>query len=225
MSILGVKKVIICEKIWLRIKINDILKREIQKKEDFLVRKFITCLVGIAALSLGTIHTQAYTLSDYQYSFYEKSNIYGPMEIKTNVVAPYGQVRGGYTHQGIDVAAPMYTPVFAVASGVVTKASPDSKGVDAGGGHMIFIDHEDGSQSWYMHLSTYAVEVGDRVSAGDVIGLSGASGDVTGPHLHFEYRVNGIPYDPHFIFESFGLFENQQVTPSIGEESFKARQE
>ncbi len=64
------------------------------------------------------------------------------------------------------------------------------------------LQHIDGTQTWYMHLDAYAVKLGDSVKQGQIIGFSGNTGDSSAPHLHFEYRINGIPVDPSFILES-----------------------
>lgn len=124
-----------------------------------------------------------------------------PVEGISRMLAPFGENRGGYTHEGIDIDIPMLTPLYAVEAGTITKAAPDSKGVNNGGGHMVFIDHGDGIESRYMHMSLYAVKAGDKVEAGDLIGFSGDSGDATKPLLHYELRVNQVPVDPAFIFE------------------------
>lgn len=135
-----------------------------------------------------------------------------PLQVKGELLAPYCQVREGYTHEGIDIRAVEGTPIFAIADGIVTKAAPDSKGVESGGGHMIFIDFGNGVEGRYMHLSAYAVQAGDQVKQGQVIGFTGNTGDSSTPHLHFEYRVGGIPLDPAFIFEASGMIEGQALT-------------
>ncbi|MGL4737697.1 MAG: M23 family metallopeptidase [Cellulosilyticaceae bacterium] len=137
-------------------------------------------------------------------------SLISPIWQEVSLLAPFGEYRGSYTHQGVDIAAPMGTPLYAVAGGKVTKAAPDSKGLDTGGGHMVFIDHGDGAESRYMHLDRYAVKMGDVIEAGTLIGYSGKSGDATAPLLHYEYRIYGQPVDPYFIFEGAGL-----IAPSI----------
>ena len=136
-----------------------------------------------------------------------------PIQQKSKLLAPFAEARGSYMHEGVDVEAPLGTPLYAIEDGKIIKAAPDSKGVDAGGGHMVFIDHGNGIQSRYMHLSVYTVKAGDQVKAGDVIGFSGASGDATKALLHYELRIDNIPVDPTFIFESNGVF--QQETPVV----------
>ncbi len=133
-----------------------------------------------------------------------------PLQQPGELLAPFNQSREGYCHQGIDVRAVENTPVFAIADGVVTKAAPDSKGVEQGGGHMIFVDYGNGVEARYMHLNAYGVRAGDCVRAGDVIGFTGNTGDSSTPHLHFEYRINNIPIDPSFIFEASGMLRRDK---------------
>lgn len=94
-------------------------------------------------------------------------------------------------HHGVDIAVAYGQDVKAAATGVVSFA-----GVQNGYGHTVVIDHEDGRQTRYAHLSQELVRAGDIVSEGQVLGKSGNSGRSTGPHLHFEMLVNGRPVDP-----------------------------
>ncbi len=94
-------------------------------------------------------------------------------------------------HVGLDIAAAMYDPIYAAAAGVVSFA--DASG---GYGNLVVIDHADGWQSWYAHLSAFSVVVGQRVNQGEIIGAAGSTGRSSGPHLHFELRHNGVPVDP-----------------------------
>ena len=84
-------------------------------------------------------------------------------------------------HNGIDMAAPKGTPIYATRSGVVTVASFEA----GGAGYYVKINHNDGYQSIYMHMTHYIVKKGDQVSAGQIIGYVGSTGGSTGPHLHF----------------------------------------
>ena len=143
-----------------------------------------------------------------------------PINIDAEVLASFGQIRSGYSHQGMDLRLPIGTPVYAIADATVIKAAPDSKGVNAGGGHMIILDHKEGVQSWYMHLDAYAVNLGDEVKKGQLIGFSGNSGDSTTPHLHFEYRLNGIPINPSFIMEKGQLIE-ENIVEEVTKEAAK----
>ncbi len=94
-------------------------------------------------------------------------------------------------HAGCDFEAHRGTPVMAAAPGVVVRAGRWSSY-----GRIVIIDHGMGVHTRYAHLSRVLVHVGDYVAPGAHIGNSGASGRVTGPHLHFEVRVDGEPIDP-----------------------------
>jgi murein DD-endopeptidase MepM/ murein hydrolase activator NlpD len=94
-------------------------------------------------------------------------------------------------HAGIDFRAPTGTPLLAAAGGEVVFA-----GWKSGYGNTTIIDHGGGVATLYAHQSNIGVSVGQDVKRGAVIGYSGATGNVTGPHLHFEVRVNGTPVDP-----------------------------
>jgi Peptidase family M23 len=97
----------------------------------------------------------------------------------------------GHFHSGIDLAAPMGTPIRAALDGLAHVA------VSATGfGLHVVVDSGDGLTTLYGHMSSVAVHEGDEVSAGDVIGAVGSTGNSTGPHLHFEVRRDGIPEDP-----------------------------
>ncbi|HEX2220371.1 MAG TPA: M23 family metallopeptidase [Gemmatimonadales bacterium] len=94
-------------------------------------------------------------------------------------------------HEGIDVTAPMGTPIEAPAAGVVRDA-----GWEAGYGNTIVIDHGFGTVTKFAHASKILVREGQRVSRGQRIALVGNTGLATGPHLHYEVHVNGRPVDP-----------------------------
>lgn len=94
-------------------------------------------------------------------------------------------------HHGIDLAAPTGTPVYATADGIVTKAKWFSSY-----GLYISIDHSADLETRYAHLSKLAVEAGEQVKKGDLIGYVGSTGRSTGPHLHYEVRIDGVAVDP-----------------------------
>lgn len=94
-------------------------------------------------------------------------------------------------HEGIDIAAPAGTDVRAATSGTVTYA-----GWSAGYGRLVVVKCADGLETRYGHLSGFQTSAGDPVSAGQVIGYVGQSGNATGPHCHFEMRRDGKPLDP-----------------------------
>ena len=94
-------------------------------------------------------------------------------------------------HTGIDIAAPQGAPVYAAAGGVVAYV-----GALSGYGSVVALDHGGGLATTYNHLSGSFVATGQRVSRGEHIAAVGCTGFCTGPHLHFEVRVNGVPVDP-----------------------------
>src|SRR5437016_5344268 len=98
----------------------------------------------------------------------------------------------GAFHSGVDIGGSYGHPVIAPAGGVVTYA--DFQG---GYGKMVMIDHGHGISTRYGHLSGYAVTSGQHVNRGDVIGYVGLSGRSTGPHLHYEVRINDTPVNPY----------------------------
>ncbi|WP_067467393.1 M23 family metallopeptidase [Nocardia amamiensis] len=99
--------------------------------------------------------------------------------------------RWGTFHNGIDIAAPIGTPIYAVADGTVIDAGPAH-----GFGLWVRIRHDDGSITVYGHMYDFFVSVGERVPAGMQIARMGNRGDSTGPHLHFEVLVGGRHVDP-----------------------------
>lgn len=98
------------------------------------------------------------------------------------------------THTGIDFGVGTGTPIHASAAGTVVFSG--SRGANYWAGNHVIIDHGGGYQTLYAHQSRVKARVGARVQQGEVIGYSGATGRVTGPHLHFEIHINGHPVDP-----------------------------
>ncbi|MGB9919818.1 MAG: peptidoglycan DD-metalloendopeptidase family protein [Moorellales bacterium] len=109
----------------------------------------------------------------------------------------YGEITSGYGYRGrefhaaLDIGSPLGAPVRAAAAGTVIFA-----GYDGGYGRTVLIDHGGGLLTRYAHLSSIAVEVGENVERGERIGGVGQSGRATGPHLHFEVLVDGVPRNP-----------------------------
>jgi len=94
-------------------------------------------------------------------------------------------------HLGVDYAAPTGTPVRSVGQGIV-----DVAGSQGGFGNVVMVKHANGHTTVYAHLSRIQVKKGQSVAQGQTLGLVGATGWATGPHLHFEFRVNGAHKDP-----------------------------
>lgn len=95
------------------------------------------------------------------------------------------------THTGLDIATATGTPIKVVADGTVTLAQ-----YTGSYGYLVKIDHGNGIETWYGHTSKMYVKEGQEVKAGDVIALVGSTGNSTGPHLHFEIRINGEHVNP-----------------------------
>lgn len=100
--------------------------------------------------------------------------------------------QGLHGHNAIDIAAPVGTPILAMADGEIIIAK--TGGWNGGYGNYIVIKHSNGTQTLYAHNSSNVVSVGDTVSQGDVIGFIGTTGKITGPHLHFEIRGAKNPF-------------------------------
>ena len=119
----------------------------------------------------------------------------------TRVSSPYGTryhpiLKTYRMHSGIDYAAPTGTPIMAPADGVVSFV-----GVKGGYGNAIMLNHRKGMETLYGHMSAFVsgVNAGKSVKAGDVIGFVGSTGRSTGPHLHYEVRINGQIVDPSTV--------------------------
>jgi murein DD-endopeptidase MepM/ murein hydrolase activator NlpD len=110
-------------------------------------------------------------------------------------------------HTGMDLRANVGDPIYATAAGKVTKA-----GWEGGYGQMVEIDHGEGVATRYGHMSQIDVEVGEKVRVGQVIGHVGSTGRSTGPHLHYETRVNGEAVNPEkFLLAGGRLFGERTI--------------
>ena len=98
----------------------------------------------------------------------------------------------GAMHTGIDISAPIGTPVHATADGIVLHA-----GWNGGYGRCVIVDHGNNYQTWYAHLSRMDVIEGQEIRQGEVLGLVGSSGRSTGSHLHYEVRIGSTPVNPY----------------------------
>lgn len=107
------------------------------------------------------------------------------------ISSSYGAPRGRSTHQGIDLSAPAGTPVRATADGRVTFA-----GRSGSFGRLVVIDHGHGWETRFAHLKRIKVEKGEKVKRGALVGTVGKSGNASGPHLHYEIRLQDRPVDP-----------------------------
>src|SRR5271163_1153330 len=114
----------------------------------------------------------------------------------------------GAFHTGVDISALMGTPVHAAADGVVMVAEYAGRY-----GKRVVVDHGNGMQTWYAHLSRFAVIPGQEIRRGEVVAFSGNTGRVTSPHLHFEVRMHGSAVNPYpYLTRSVML---QQIQPDL----------
>ncbi len=120
--------------------------------------------------------------------------------IKLSVLPVTGRITSRYgersslrrsTHTGLDIACTTGTDIKVVSNGTVTFS-----GKKGSYGNLIIVDHGNGVETWYGHCSKLYEKVGDTVNAGDVIAAVGSTGNSTGPHLHFEIRINGECVNP-----------------------------
>ncbi len=166
--------------------------------------------VGSSAVRIDDVTAQARTVSELALFFPQNPEV-------THFDDTWGDGRsGGRRHKGTDLMAPKLTPVYAVADGVVTLMRKSGLA-----GYWVGIEHAGGIESWYMHLNNdtpgtdngrasldevYApgVELGAFVSAGQIIGYVGDSGNAefSGSHTHFELHVDGVAVDPYPLLRS-----------------------
>ena len=109
------------------------------------------------------------------------------------ITSRYGESssRRSSRHTGLDIASSSGTPIKAVTAGTVIFASSSGSY-----GNLVKIDHGNGVETWYGHCNTISTKVGAKVNAGDVIATVGSTGNSTGPHLHFEIRINNLAVNP-----------------------------
>jgi len=120
-----------------------------------------------------------------------------PIQLSANFTSGYGvrsdPFRGSAAmHAGIDLAGPIGTPIYATADGMVGRSEWNAGGY----GNLVEVNHGQGIQTRYGHLSRRMVEPGQRVRRGQVIGLMGSTGRSTGSHLHYEVRIDGRAVNP-----------------------------
>lgn len=117
----------------------------------------------------------------------------------------------GEFHTGVDIAAPFGTPVHVAADGIVERA-----GWETGYGRVVVVDHGNGIETLYAHLSGLTVTAGQQVRCGQVIGYVGVSGRTTGPNLHYEVRIHNSPVNPHkYLRETLGQLASTHPSNDI----------
>jgi murein DD-endopeptidase MepM/ murein hydrolase activator NlpD len=130
----------------------------------------------------------------------------------------FGAARGHHAHAGIDFSIPRDTPVMATDGGVVVASTNRYDG-DRKYGEVVVIEHLNGLRSLYAHLNQRSVNVGDEVAAGQPIGLSGATGHSTGPHLHLEAFRDGARVDPQILLASL---KDNALPSALRDKSYNA---
>ncbi|NYG56803.1 peptidoglycan DD-metalloendopeptidase family protein [Nocardioides perillae] len=136
------------------------------------------------------------------YTAFLRDNRWGLPLADYELTATFGQSSSLWSsvHTGLDFAAPTGTPILSVARGTVAEAG----WAGAYGERTVVVD-ADGTEFWYCHQESTSVSPGEDVAAGEVIGTVGATGNVTGPHLHLEVRPRGgAPVDPFVVMADRG---------------------
>ena len=163
-----------------------------------LVNQLPYCREAAYAWMLGqatTVCTEEDIAADVPWMDYE-----GPVGAMSGLPVPYDvqfffghdpNYFNGRWHGGVDIPCPTGTPIRATMSGVVSYAGRS----DVGYGNLVVVENR-GYQTFYAHASELAVEPGDEIEAGQVVALSGSTGFSTGPHVHYEVRVDGQQVDP-----------------------------
>ena len=133
---------------------------------------------------------------NYYSSVYKKIKTCFPTK-SHRISSTFGNRSRGDFHTGIDLSGSYGDNIFAYKSGTIIKTQYSNVSY----GNMILIEHEDGTQSRYAHLSSIKVSLGEKVNCGAIIGKMGSTGNSTGNHLHFEIIINGSPVNPYgYIF-------------------------
>ncbi|NDE62110.1 MAG: M23 family metallopeptidase, partial [Cyclobacteriaceae bacterium] len=112
--------------------------------------------------------------------------------------------RWGRMHGGTDLDLSTGDPIYSTFDGIVRVKGYDRYGY----GYYYVVRHKNGLETLYGHLSKHVVEVGQEVKAGDFLGKGGSTGRSTGPHLHYELRYKGLPFDPEIVYD----FEKNEIT-------------
>lgn len=154
--------------------------------------KYFIIFFSIIVISLGNI---AFAFPIYTLGILAETSFVYPV-VRPRLSSKYGsRVHPIYKvirhHSGVDLAAPLGSPVRAMSAGTVVFADPYG-----GYGNLIVIQHKSGVTSHYGHLDKIRVKIGEKVSSGQIIATVGSTGKSTGPHLHLELRHNGKLLDP-----------------------------
>lgn len=141
----------------------------------------------------GEVKTSGRSLTDEEIQKSDKIRSDLIMPVAGKVTSEFG-IRNGRPHKGIDLGAKSGTPIYAALDGVVVYS-----GVQGGYGNVVVIEHPDFVMTVYAHNELNVVKVNDTVKQGQLIGYVGSTGNSTGPHLHFEYRLKGKAINPRKV--------------------------
>jgi murein DD-endopeptidase MepM/ murein hydrolase activator NlpD len=171
---------------------NDAEEQAVQLSIDQLSALRVSAMSGAATLGIGTGLRQA-TLTDWMHMV-EMPNLW---PVEGRITGSFGEridpFNGeGAFHRGVDISSGYGNRILAPADGIVVFAGPEN-----GYGRLIQVQHANGIITRYGHLSAFAVNAGQRVSRGQVIGYVGSSGRSTAPHLHYEVWVHNSPVNPY----------------------------
>lgn len=170
--------------------VNDINKAIKNKNDEYV--KSLTKTVNVS-YGANTVVGSSYTVPDEILFAMKNSNeqLDFMVPLSSYVVTSRYGIRSRDNHKGIDLAAPSGTPIYVAEDGIVTFA-----GWYYGYGYLVKVQHANGYETYYGHCSSFNCKAGDTVNKGDLIAYVGSTGISTGPHCHFEVRVNGVNYNP-----------------------------
>ena len=172
------------QKLWLESDHNAFVSKEIEEKTEEKIEKKLTTKEKVKEKTPDI-------RKDIWVKSYKKGELIAP--VQGIVTSEFGN-RNGMVHKGIDIAASIGEPVYAVLSGTVAFA-----GTQRGYGNVIILEHKGYVMTIYAHNETNLVRLGEKVKQGQPIATIGETGTTTGPHLHFEYRVKGKAINPREV--------------------------
>jgi len=174
-------------------------KRQFQFRFNWLtgLRRVVKLLAVVALIFIllpSSMQKKVYSILPFAESKPVVSML-PPLPVNYDYISsPFGH-RWGRQHQGIDFAATVGEPIYAMSAGTVVHS-----GWEHGYGKSVVLDHGNGVETRYGHCSKLLVKEGQQIAKGDVIGLVGSTGHSTGPHLHFEVIVDGVRKNPAWYF-------------------------
>jgi murein DD-endopeptidase MepM/ murein hydrolase activator NlpD len=173
------------------------IKRKLEGPPDIASESRLTPTFRESLAEYDFLKSARYSMLRRNYARQWQTNVRPSLwPVFGRVMSPYGSRTDpfsgeGAIHTGVDLSASLGTPVRAAADGIVTHAEWSGRY-----GKLVIIDHGNGMQTWYAHLSQFEVVPGQEIRQGQLVALSGRTGRTTAPHLHYEVRVGGNPINP-----------------------------